>query len=63
MYKLAIDIFFWIGGKYIANEPENVETIEPLGKYWEKLNEDNYWLGHTIIGGKPDLNHFGRHNK
>ena len=63
MYKLAEDIFFWIGGKYIDNSLENVEKIEPLGKHWMMLNPDNYWGGYTKIRGtdRVDLNHFGRH--
>lgn len=63
MYKLAKDIFFWLGGRYIDNLPENVYLIKPMGEYWEMLNPDNYWGGYTIINGKPDLNHFGRHRK
>ncbi len=63
MYKLAIDIFFWIGGKYIDNSPGNVEIIQPLGKHWEMLNPANYWNGFVMIKGRPDLNHFGRHRK
>ena len=63
MYKLAEDIFFWIGGKYIDNSIENVEIIEPLGTHWIALNPNNYWGGYTKIRGtdRVDLNHFGRH--
>ena len=63
MYKLAEDLFFWIGGKYVTNDVENIELIEPLGKKWMSYNPMNYWNGRVIIRGKSDLNHFGRHRK
>ena len=64
LYKLAEDIFFWIGGKYIDNSSENYEMLEPIGIKWESFNPNNYWGGrYKVRGGRLDSNHFGRRRK
>jgi len=64
MYKLAEDLFFWIGGKYIDNNVGNYEMLEPIGVKWESFNLNNYWGGrYKVRGGRLDSNHFGRHRK
>lgn len=61
-YKLGIDIFVWINGRFMRNNFSNKELVEPLGTYWKNLNPLNHWGGDWIIGKdhQPDLAHYGR---
>ena len=56
--KMAVDIYFWIDGRFIKNIWENKPLLSEIGEYWVELNDHNYWGGHfkTLC----DLNHFGR---
>ena len=56
--KMAVDIYFWIDGKFVKNVWENKPLLEEVGEEWVGLNTSNYWGGHfkTLC----DLNHFGR---
>jgi len=58
--KLAIDIFFWQDGKFIANVPENKEKLQDIGSYWESRHPNNVWGGH--FQNFLDLNHYERDN-
>jgi len=55
--KCAIDVFVWIGGKFITNERKNETLIKPAGDFWKAQHPACYWGGdyRTLV----DLNHFG----
>ena len=40
--RLAVDFNFFINGELTYNK----RVIEPLGIYWESLNDSNKWGGH-----------------
>jgi len=73
LLRLAIDfnIFIWVvkddkGYWKLAAPRDDFEVVEPLGKYWEKLNEKNRWGGYfKTREGKPfrDIGHFERRLK
>lgn len=52
--KLAGDLNFFLGGKYITD----VETLRPLGRYWESLHPLNSWGG--MGRSFKDTPHFSR---
>lgn len=45
--KLAIDLNFFLHGKYINNLPqyETLKILKPIGKFWESLDPKNRWGG------------------
>lgn len=54
LQKLAGDLNFFLNGVYTCD----VETLRPLGKYWESLHPLNSWGG---MGRKlKDAPHFSR---
>jgi len=56
--KMAVDIYFWIDGKFVKNEWESKPLLDEIGEYWEALNTLNYWGGN--FKSFCDMNHFGR---
>lgn len=56
--KMAVDIYFWINGNFIANRWDNKSLLDEIGDYWEDMNSLNYWGGR--FKSFCDLNHFGR---
>lgn len=61
LYKLAVDIFFWVDEKFVDNEKENIGLLAHVGKYWESLHLKNKWGGH--YKSFVDINHFERMRK
>lgn len=58
MDKLAVDLFFWQDGKFIANVPANKEKIQDVGDFWKSRHPQNEWGGDFV--SLLDLNHYER---
>jgi hypothetical protein len=60
--KLAIDLFFWMNGRILANVPRNKPHLQDMGDFWESRHPMNEWGGNWYHkqGDFIDLPHYER---
>jgi hypothetical protein len=58
--RMAIDLNFFVDSAGILSLTYKKETIQPLGDYWESLNQLNEWGGNWSFVDTP---HFQRNDE